>query len=77
MSKVNNYLTIQKSLNSELQKKATGKDILFLIFCVVFPFFTDNIFFNVIIFSALGMVYIYLGIINLFSNHEIVKQKNS
>jgi hypothetical protein len=76
MSRVNNYLSIQKGLNAELQKKATGKDILFLIFCLVFPFFTHDIFFNVIIFSALGMIYIYLGIINLSSNHDIVNQIN-
>lgn len=77
MSKLQDYLYVQKGLNNELQKNAKGKDILFLLFCVVFPFFTDNIFFNVIIFSVLGMAYVKFGIINLFSNNYIKEQKNA
>jgi uncharacterized membrane protein len=77
MSMMRNYLTIQKGLNDELQKKADGKDILFLLFLVVFPFFTDNIFFNIIIFSVLGMVYIRFGITNLFSYYQIEDNINT
>jgi len=77
LSKLQDYLYIQKGLNNELQKNAEGKDILFLLFCVIFPFFTDNIFFNIIIFSGLGMAYVKFGIINLFTDNYIKEQKNT
>ena len=71
MSKILDLLSVQKGLNNEVKEKAKGKDILFLLFCVLFPFFTTNIIFNIIIFSALGMVYLKFGIVNLFSNNQI------
>lgn len=77
MNKFNDYLTVQKGLNDELQRKAKGKDILFLLFCVIFPFFTDNIFFNIIIFSGIGFTYIKFGIINLSSDYQFQNDINT
>lgn len=74
MSKVNSYLTIQKTLNNELQKKATFKDILFLLFCIVFPFFTVSVVINLFIFSALGMIYIQFGVIQLFPDNYFISE---
>lgn len=71
MKMLENYLTLQRDLNIQMQKNAKGKDVLFLLFLVIFPFFTDNIFFNCIIFSIIGLIYVKFGIVKFFTDYYV------
>ena len=52
----------QKNFSEEFQKKADLSDILFLIACLVIPYFTKQIFLSVVLFSYLGLWYMRLTI---------------
>jgi len=66
MKAINDYINLQKKLNKELQQHADIIDILFLLFCIILPFFTENILINVFLFSFLGIIYIKLIVIQSF-----------
>jgi len=61
----------QQTFSNEFIKSAGILDILFLIYCLVYPFFMKPIIVFVLIFSNIAVFYMF-GVINLFSTKKVI-----
>lgn len=62
----------QYNFSEEFRKKADIFDIFFITYCLVVPFFMENKFISIIIFSYLGLFYMQL-VVKGFAYKDFIK----
>lgn len=48
---------LQTDFSNQFIEKATITDIVFLLYCVIYPFFLPMIFYSIFLFSLVGLAY--------------------
>jgi len=74
MSKAKDSIMIQYRFSEQFREKANIFDILFLLICLICPYFTKDRFIAVIVFSYLAVWYMEL-VINGFFKYSIIYSK--
>ena len=62
----------QLDFSNKFTSKASIEDIIFLLYCLIYPYFWKNIIYSVLLFSILALMYMH-KVINSISLYEFRK----
>lgn len=67
-------LRIQYDFSKEFGQKAYVSDVLFMIFCLIYPFFLPNRFIFVLIYGFLGNLHMH-NVVKILPNKRLIYYK--